>query len=262
MIPITRTTDPRRRSGFTLIELLVVIAIIAVLIAPALARRPGGARGGPAGTVHQQPQADRLWRRHKNYGTAIGTHASRSGPPTSPNDPPGQWRDLRRVAERLRLPAGPTGATAAVQLPSTSAGVSTPRPTTPSSGPGSRRLVPERRLDRSTAALARARLHGPARHDPVHQLCRLHRDVVPRASCSTTDQPRGRRCNPSQPGQWASSHLRHVRLDRRRHRRRGANTIIFGETAHGLLTRPRSGELALVGRRGHRATPCSGPSIR
>ena len=50
--------EPRRR-GFTLIELLVVIAIIAILIAPALARRPGGPRGGPADAVHQQHEAAR-----------------------------------------------------------------------------------------------------------------------------------------------------------------------------------------------------------
>ena len=49
----------RKRSGFTLIELLVVIAIIAVLIALLVARRPGRSRGGEAGPVRQQPEADR-----------------------------------------------------------------------------------------------------------------------------------------------------------------------------------------------------------
>ena len=48
----------RTRQGFTLIELLVVIAIIAVLIALLLAGGAVGARGGTAGSVHQQPQAD------------------------------------------------------------------------------------------------------------------------------------------------------------------------------------------------------------
>ena len=47
------------RQGFTLIELLVVIAIIAVLIALLLTGGAVGARGGAAGPVHQQPQADR-----------------------------------------------------------------------------------------------------------------------------------------------------------------------------------------------------------
>ena len=44
--------------GFTLIELLVVIAIISVLIALLLARGAVGARGGAAGPVRQQPDAD------------------------------------------------------------------------------------------------------------------------------------------------------------------------------------------------------------
>ena len=51
--------SPMRRRGFTLIELLVVIAIIAILIAPAAARRAGGPRGGAADPVLEQPEADR-----------------------------------------------------------------------------------------------------------------------------------------------------------------------------------------------------------
>ena len=51
--------NTKTRRGFTLIELLVVIAIIAVLIALLLARGAIGPRGGPAGPVRQQPQADR-----------------------------------------------------------------------------------------------------------------------------------------------------------------------------------------------------------
>ena len=61
-----RMNRPRR--GFTLIELLVVIAIIAVLIALLLARGPGGPRGGPAGAVHQQPEADRPGHRQLRVG--------------------------------------------------------------------------------------------------------------------------------------------------------------------------------------------------
>ena len=48
-----------RRTGFTLIELLVVLAIIAVLVGLLLPAVPRGPRGIPAGSVHQQPQADR-----------------------------------------------------------------------------------------------------------------------------------------------------------------------------------------------------------
>ena len=58
------------RRGFTLIELLVVIAIIAVLIS-LCCPRCNRARGGPAGPVRQQPEADRPG--HAQLPHRIGT---------------------------------------------------------------------------------------------------------------------------------------------------------------------------------------------
>ena len=48
-----------RRRGFTLIELLVVIAIIGVLVALLAARLSRRRVRQAAGSVHEQPQADR-----------------------------------------------------------------------------------------------------------------------------------------------------------------------------------------------------------
>ena len=93
-----------RRRGFTLIELLVVIAIIAVLIA-ALARRPGGPRGGPADAVHQQPQAARPGRAQLREQPTAPCRRSRRWS-SSGNDQPTSytsWGVSARLAPYMEL---------------------------------------------------------------------------------------------------------------------------------------------------------------
>ena len=96
----------KRRAAFTLIELLVVIAIIAVLIALLAARRPGGARGGPAVPVRQQPEADRpgdaqLQRRPTTRCRWAGP--SKRGPIDPSRSRRGSWGSWSRPTSSTRL---------------------------------------------------------------------------------------------------------------------------------------------------------------